>query len=120
HVIYPSFRRRRRRAHITGGLNAAELSALNPGDFVVHEDHGVGVYRGMKRLTLSGQETDCLELAYAGTDVLYVPVHQLALVSRYAAGDGARPGIHALGSAQWAKTKARAKRAIQEMTDALL
>jgi transcription-repair coupling factor (superfamily II helicase) len=120
HEIFSRYRRRRRRSRRTGGLTAAELSALKPGDYVVHEDHGVGVYRGMKRLTLSGQETDCLELGYAGTDVLYVPVHQLALVSRYSAGDGARPGIHALGSAQWARTKARAKRAIQDMADALL
>jgi len=120
HEIFSRYRRRRRRSRRTGGLTAAELSALKPGDFVVHEDHGVGVYRGMKRLTLSGQETDCLELSYAGKDVLYVPVHQLPLVSRYSAGDGARPAIHALGSAQWAKTKARAQHAIQDMADALL
>src|SRR5262252_2967044 len=120
HEIFSRYRRRRRRSRRTGGLTAAELSALKPGDFVVHEDHGVGVYRGMKRLTLSGQETDCLELAYAGKDVLYVPVFQLSLVSRYSAGDGARPAIHSLGSAQWQKTKARAKRAIQDMADELL
>jgi transcription-repair coupling factor (superfamily II helicase) len=74
----------------------------------------------MKRLTLSGQETDCLEVAYAGKDVLYVPVHQLSLVSRYSAGDGARPAVHSLGSAQWQKTKARAQRAIQDMAESLL
>ncbi|HXJ70901.1 MAG TPA: transcription-repair coupling factor [Verrucomicrobiae bacterium] len=120
HEIFSRYRRRRRRSKRTGGLTAAELSALKPGDFVVHEDHGVGVYRGMKRLTLSGQETDCLELSYAGKDVLYVPVFQLSLVSRYSAGDGARPAIHSLGSAQWAKTKARAQRAIQDMAESLL
>jgi transcription-repair coupling factor (superfamily II helicase) len=120
HEIFARYRRRRRRARRTGGLTAAELSALKPGDYVVHEDHGVGVYRGMRRLTLSGQETDCLEVAYAGKDVLYVPVHQLSQVSRYAAGDGARPSIHSLGSAQWQKTKARAKKAIQDMAEGLL
>jgi transcription-repair coupling factor (superfamily II helicase) len=120
HEIFSRYRRRRRRSRRTAGLTAAELSALKPGDYVVHEDHGVGVYRGMKRLTLSGQETDCLELNYAGTDVLYVPVHQLSLVSRYSAGDGARPSIHTLGGTQWQKTKARAKRAIQDMADELL
>ncbi len=120
HEIFARYRRRRRRMRRTGGLSVAELSALKPGDFVVHEDHGVGVYRGMKRLTLGGQETDCLELSYAEKDVLYVPVHMLSLVSRYAAGDGARPGLHRLGSAQWQKTKARAKKAIQDMADDLL
>ena len=120
HEIFARYRRRRRRMRRTGGLSAAELSQLKPGDYVVHEDHGVGVYRGMKRLTLGGQETDCLELAYAEKDVLYVPVHQLSLVSRYAAGEGARPGLHRLGSAQWQKTKARARKAIQDMADELL
>jgi len=120
HEIFARYRRRRRRLRRTGGLSIAELSQLKPGDYVVHEDHGVGMYKGMKRLTLSGQETDCLELSYAGKDVLYVPVHQLSLVSRYAAGEGARPAIHSLGSAQWAKTKARAKKAIQDMADELL
>jgi transcription-repair coupling factor (superfamily II helicase) len=120
HEIFDRYRRRRRRAKRTSGLTAAELSALKPGDFVVHEDHGVGVYRGMKRLTLSGQETDCLELHYAGKDVLYVPVHQLGLVSRYSAGEGARPQLHGLGSTQWQRTKARARKAIQDMAEALL
>ena len=120
HEIFARYRRRRRRMRRTGGLSVAELSALKPGDYVVHEEHGVGVYRGMKRLTLGGQETDCLELSYAEKDVLYVPVHMLSLVSRYAAGDGARPGLHRLGSAGWQKTKARAKKAIQEMADELL
>jgi len=120
HEIFARYRRRRRRLRRTGGLSAAELSQLKPGDFVVHEDHGVGVYRGIRRLTLGGQETDCLELGYAEKDVLYVPVHQLAMVSRYAAGDGARPGLHRLGSAQWQRTKARAKQAIQEMAEGLL
>lgn len=120
HEIFDRYRRRRRRARRTGGLTAAELGALKPGDFVVHEEHGVGVYRGMKRLTLSGQETDCLELSYAGKDLLFVPVHQLSLVSRYSAGDGAKPHVHSLGSAQWQKTKARARKAIQDMAEELL
>ena len=120
HEIFARYRRRRRRLRRTGGMSVAELSQLKPGDYVVHEDHGVGVYKGMKRLTLGGQETDCLELSYADKDTLYVPVHQLSLVSRYAAGDGAKPGLHRLGSAQWQKTKARAKKAIQDMAEDLL
>src|SRR5258706_13400602 len=74
----------------------------------------------MKRLPLNGQETDCVELGYAETDRLFVPVQQLALVSRYAAGEGARPSIYRLGSGSWQKTKARAKQAIQEMADELI
>jgi len=73
HEIFARYRRRRRRLKRTGGLSLAELSALKVGDFVVHEDHGVGIYRGMKRLTLGGQETDCVEIAYAEKDRLFGP-----------------------------------------------
>ncbi|HTM57460.1 MAG TPA: transcription-repair coupling factor, partial [Candidatus Udaeobacter sp.] len=120
HEIFARYRRRRRRLKKTGGLSIAELSALRVGDFVVHEDHGIGVYRGMQRLTLGGQETDCIEIAYAEKDRLFVPVQQLALVSRYAAGEGAKPSLHRLGSTAWAKTKARAKKAIQDMAENLI
>jgi transcription-repair coupling factor (superfamily II helicase) len=120
HEIFVRYRRRRRRLKKTGGLSLAELSALRVGDFVVHEDHGIGAYRGMRRLTLNGQETDCLEVAYAESDRLFVPVHQLGLVSRYAAEEGARPALHRLGSVAWQKTKARARKAIQDMAEGLI
>ncbi len=120
HEIFARYRRRRRRLKRTGGLSLAELSALKVGDYVVHEDHGIGVYRGMKRLTLNGQETDCVEISYAENDRLFVPVHQLGLVSRYAAGEGAKPAIHRLGSGAWQKTKARAKKAIQDIAENLI
>jgi transcription-repair coupling factor (superfamily II helicase) len=120
HEVFARYRRRRRRLRRTGGLSIAELSALKVGDYVVHEDHGVGTYRGLKRLTLNGQETDCVEIAYAERDRLFVPVAQLALVSRYAAGEGARPAVHRLGSGAWARTKARAQRAIQDMAENLI
>ena len=120
HEIFARYRRRRRRLKKTGGLSIAELSVLRVGDLVVHEDHGIGVYRGMQRLTLGGQETDCIEIAYAEKDRLFVPVQQLALVSRYAAGEGAKPSLHRLGSTAWQKTKARAKKAIQDMAENLI
>jgi transcription-repair coupling factor (superfamily II helicase) len=120
HEIFARYRRRRRRLKRAGGLSLAELSALKPGDFVVHEDHGIGVYRGMQRLNLNGQETDCIEITYAERDRLFVPVQQLTLVSRYAAGEGARPALHRLGSGAWQKTKARARRAVQDMAEELL
>ena len=120
HEVFARYRRRRRRLKRTGGLSMAVLSALKLGDFVVHEDHGIGVYRGLKRLTLNGQETDCVEVAYAEKDRLFVPVQQLALVSRYSAGEGARPSLHRLGSGSWQKTKARAQRAIQDMAGNLI
>jgi transcription-repair coupling factor (superfamily II helicase) len=120
HEIFVRYRRRRRRLKKSGGLSLAELSALRVGDFVVHEDHGIGAYLGMRRLTLNGQETDCLEIGYAESDRLFVPVQQLGLVSRYSAEEGARPALHRLGSVAWQKTKARARKAIQDMAEGLI
>ncbi len=120
HEVFARYHRRRRRLRRTGGLSIAELSALKVGDYVVHEDHGIGVYRGMQRLTLNGQETDCVEISYAESDRLFVPVQQIALMSRYSASEGARPALYRLGSGAWQKTKARAKKAIQDMAEALI
>jgi len=120
HEVFDRPRRRAQRRRRTGGLSLAELNALDAGDYVVHVDHGVGIYRGLVRLTVDGQETDCLALTYAAGDKLFVPVTQLALVSRYAAEEGAAPGLHRLGSQTWARAKARARKAIQEMAESLL
>ncbi|HEV8481681.1 MAG TPA: transcription-repair coupling factor [Candidatus Eisenbacteria bacterium] len=120
HEIFDRPRRRVRRRGKTGGLSLAELNALEPGNYVVHADHGVGVYRGLRRLTVDGQETDCLELSYAAGDKLFVPITQLSLVSRWASEEGTAPSLHRLGSTTWARTKAKAKKAIQEMAEELL
>ena len=104
---------------IDGGrymMTYAGCVTKNPDTHVMN----VGVYRGMQRLTLNGQETDCVEISYAEKDRLYVPVQQLALVSRYAAEEGARPVLHRLGSTAWQKQKSRAKQAIQAMADGLI
>ncbi len=120
HEIFERPRRHRRRARHAGGLSLSELNALKPGDRVVHADHGIGIYRGLRRLTMDQQETDCVELSYAAGDKLFVPVTQLSAVSRYAAEEGVVPTLHRLGSPVWAKTKARAKKAIQDMAQGLL
>jgi transcription-repair coupling factor (superfamily II helicase) len=120
HEIFERYRRRVRRRKKIAGLSLAELNALDPGDHVVHVDHGIGVYKGLSRLTMNAQETDCLEIAYASGDKLFVPVSQLELVSKWSAEEGARPSVHRLGSSSWAKTKAKAKQAIQEMAGELL
>ncbi len=87
---------------------------------MVHDEHGIGRYRGLRRLTMNGQETDCLEIEYGAGDKLFVPVNQLHLVAKWSAEEGSRPAVHRLGSSSWAKTKAKAKAAIQEMAGELL
>ncbi|MBK8230809.1 MAG: transcription-repair coupling factor [Candidatus Eisenbacteria bacterium] len=120
HEIFARLRRRAAPRRFSRGLSMKELLALTPGDFVVHVEHGIGLYRGLSRLVMSGQETDCLTLEYAGGDLHYVPVDQLDKVQKYSADDGARPSLSRLGGKQWAQTKARIKKAIKDMADELI
>ncbi len=121
HEIFGRFRRRRRRRRFKAGISIPDLMALKPGDFVVHIDHGIGVYRGTRRLTIGGHETDCLEIHYQRGDKLFIPADQFDLVQKYALEEGQHaPALSRLGGTAWARTKAKAKKAIQEMAAELL
>ncbi|WP_300378954.1 transcription-repair coupling factor [Henriciella sp.] len=97
----------------------AEASSLNTGDLVVHVDHGVGQYEGLKTLELTGAPHDCLELTYSGGDRIYLPVENIDLISRYGSED-AEGAIDKLGGVSWQQRKARAKKRILEMAAELL
>ncbi|HEY6573202.1 MAG TPA: transcription-repair coupling factor [Candidatus Eisenbacteria bacterium] len=120
HEIFARYRRRRGRRLRPSAAAMRELLTLAPGDFVVHLDHGIGAYRGLQRLQLDGQETECIQIDYAGGDRLFVPIEQLGLIERYAAGEGHAPTIHRLGGTTWARTKAKTKKAIADMAEELL
>jgi len=120
HEIWGRPRRRERSRRFKRGILATELQALKPGDYVVHIEHGVGIYRGMERITLSGREVDCLLITYAKDDKLYVPTDQLDLVQRYSGGEGAVPNITTLGGTAWQKLRSRAKKRIKIMADELI
>ncbi len=97
----------------------AEAAALSPGDLIVHQDHGVGRYEGLKTLDVAGAPHDCLDLAYAGGDKLYLPVENFELVSRYGAED-ADAQLDKLGGVAWQSRKARAKQRLRDMAEELL
>ena len=120
HEIFLRPRRRRRLRRFKRGLLPSELRALKPGDYVVHIDHGIGVYRGMRRITVNEQVTDCLHLEYASKDSLFIPADQLDRVQRYAAEEGHVPHVSRLGGTAWAKKKERAKKAIRDMAEELI
>lgn len=84
------------------------------GDFVVHVDYGVGRFAGMRRRTIEGNEREYLMVEYAGTDVLYVPIHQADRLTRYIGADDKPPSLTKLGAADWARVKGKARRAILE------
>ena len=97
----------------------AEAGVLSQGDLIVHVDHGVGRYEGLKTLDLTGAPHDCLELEYAGGDRILLPVENIDLISRYG-GEESESAIDKLGGASWQSRKARAKKRILEMAAELM
>jgi transcription-repair coupling factor (superfamily II helicase) len=114
---------RRRRRHIRWLRDGARITSwtdLTPGDLVVHIHHGIGVYRGLERLTVGGGERDYLHLEYARGDALYVPTDQINLVQRYVGVEGQTPQIHRLGGTEWEREKRRVRERTREMARELL
>ncbi len=110
-----------RKRKTTGSRVAPELffADVKAGDFVVHMEHGIGLYDGLVKLVLSGVEREYLQVSYAQGDKLYVPVHQADRLSRFVGGD-AVPLISRLGTADWATVKERAKKAVADIANDLL
>ncbi|MSP39554.1 MAG: transcription-repair coupling factor [Deltaproteobacteria bacterium] len=96
------------------------LSELKQNDYVVHLDHGIGVYRGLKFLTVAGIGGEFLHLEYEAGDRLYLPVDRINMVQKYIGGDGAQPALDRLGGTSWEKVKAKAKKAILAMAEELV
>jgi transcription-repair coupling factor (superfamily II helicase) len=93
---------------------------LRTGDIVVHEDHGIARFAGFDTKTVANVTRDYLYLEYAGSDRVFVPVDQLAKISRYVGAGGAHPPLSKLGGTRWETMKARARRAAQELAGELL
>nr|WP_246637561.1 transcription-repair coupling factor [Crassaminicella profunda] len=93
---------------------------LNIGDYIVHENHGVGKYIGVEQLKVEGAKKDYLKVKYSGEDILYVPIEQMDMIQKYIGSDTARVKLNKLGTAEWKKTKAKAKGAIVDMAKDLL
>jgi transcription-repair coupling factor (superfamily II helicase) len=113
----PRARRRPRRVSKGALLNLDELKA---DDFVVHIDHGIGRYHGLRHMKVAGVEGDFLSLEYAGGDTMYVPVERINLVQRYIGGDGVEPKLDKLGSGSWDRVKRKTKEAVLAMASELL
>lgn len=96
-----------------------EASSLNQGDFVVHQEHGIGQYDGIETLQVTGAAHDCVKVLYAGGDKLFVPVENIEILSRFGSIDSAPP-LDKLGGAAWQARKARVKERIQAIADDLL
>ncbi|WEV70602.1 transcription-repair coupling factor [Lactobacillus sp. ESL0785] len=93
---------------------------LKPGDYVVHVNHGIGRFEGIKTLTNNGVKRDYITITYQHGDQLFVPADQLSLVQKYVASEGKRPHINKLGGSEWAKTKRKVQSKVEDIADDLI
>ena len=98
----------------------SDFRDLQVGDYVVHVEHGIGQYQGLKEINQGDGNAEFMLLEYAEAARLYVPLTRLDLVQKYRSSEGAKPALNHLGTAAWAKTKARVRKAMKDMADELL
>ncbi|MBY6889731.1 transcription-repair coupling factor, partial [Clostridium botulinum] len=119
--IFGQFKKKSKKKQNKKGTGKIKsFTELKPGDFVVHANHGIGVFKGIKQLELQGNKKDYLELIYHSDDKLYVPVEQLDMVQRYIGSEGKKPKVSKLGSSEWTKTKNKVKKSIEEIAEDLV
>ncbi len=98
----------------------SDFRDLQVGDYVVHIEHGIGQYQGLKEINQGDGNAEFMLLEYAEGARLYVPLTRLDLIQKYRSSEGAKPALNHLGTAAWNKTKARVRKAMQDMADELL
>lgn len=98
----------------------SSFAELTEGDFLIHMDHGIGIYRGLTTLDFDVYKNDFLAIEYLGNDKLYVPVDKLSRVQRFVASEGAAPELDKLGGTSWTKTREKAKKAARKLAAELL
>lgn len=113
-------KKRRRQLKISNAERIKNYSELNPGDYVVHVNHGIGKYVGMETVEVRGVHQDYLSIQYQNSDRVLIPVTQLNLIQKYVSAEGKEPRIHKLGGTTWAKTKTRVQKQVEDIADDLI
>jgi transcription-repair coupling factor (superfamily II helicase) len=93
---------------------------LNPGDYIVHVNHGIGLFKGIERLNSLGHERDYIHIEYSGEENVFVPVEQVNLVQRYIGNEGQPPRLDVLGSKSWENRKGRVKKSVEDIAEKLI
>lgn len=96
-------------------ITLKEIMSLQPGDFVVHIDHGVGQFSGLQKIDVNGKEQEAIRLTYKGGDILYVSIHSLHRISKYVGKEGSTPSMDKLGSNAWQTLKRKTKTKVKEI-----
>ena len=102
------------------GQKIQNFSELKAGDYVVHENHGLGIYQGIEKIEVDKVAKDYMKISYAGGGNLYIPATQLDLIQKYASADAKKPKLNRLGGQEWHKTKTRVRGAVKEIAKDLV
>ena len=113
-------KKKKYRTNYKYGSTISDINKLEVGDYVVHNIHGIGVYNGIKTLTLHDITKDYLEVLYQGTDKIYIPVEKIDLLHKYSGREGMTPKINKLGGADWQRTKNRVHSRVTDMAEKLI
>ncbi len=119
-VFGQSKRKATRRSTAKGASKIKSFTELKLGDYVVHVNHGIGMYKGINQLDVQGNKKDYLVLEYNSGDTLYVPVEQLDLVQKYIGGEGKVPKVNKLGGNEWAKARSKVKKSVEDIAEDLV
>ena len=101
-------------------LSIRELTGLQPGDYIVHADHGIGQFDGLQTIDNQGKKQEAIRLVYKDSDILYVSIHSLHRISKYKGKEGEKPKMYKLGSGAWQKLKTRTKGKIKDIAQDLI
>ena len=106
-------KKKKKRRRIYEGEKIQSFTDLKPGDYVVHENHGLGIYQGIEKIEIDRIEKDYMKISYAGGGNLYIPATQMDLIQKYASADAKKPKLNRLGGQDWERTKTRVRKAVQ-------
>lgn len=112
--------KKKRKRKIYEGQKIQSFSELKVGDYVVHENHGLGIYQGIEKMDIDKTSKDYMKISYAGGSNLYIPATQLDLIQKYADADAKKPKLNRLGTQEWTKTKTKVRGAVKEIAKDLV
>ena len=119
--IFGEERKRKKKRHRTyEGEKIQQFTDLNVGDYVVHENHGLGIYKGIEKIEVDKKSKDYIKIEYAGGSNLYILATQLDQIQKYAGKDARKPKLNRLGGQEWAKTKGKVRGAVKQIAQDLV
>jgi len=118
--VFGKEQRKKKKRKTYEGRKIQNFSELNIGDYVVHENHGIGIYRGIEKVEVDKVIKDYIKIEYHGSGYLYIPAPQLDLIQKFADANAKKPKLNKLGSLDWSKTKSKVRGAVKEIAKELV